>query len=625
MASQGPTGGATAATPMKMIAGAGSYERMVLRNDHPVMGGTSFLVARMGWGRHAMQMAGGTGSSSTNRIAVSLIGDVDGDGRVTRRDLRLIRSELDQSVGSPGYTLAADVDRDGVIDREDLRLARRNLGAATTVRPLSISVGLARASNRDGNGVVTASCFQLTGRTAPGARVVALADGVPAAAARADSRGIYHLRLTTGTGMIGMQVAAADAFGQQAAAAMPVTRGDDIIAWNRTALEAARADMTVVGLLSRNLAMVSAAVYDAVNAIDHIGAAYQVVLDAKPGSSPEAAASQAAYTVLLALYPSQKALFDATLAQTLGTIPDGPAKAHGRDVGRAAARAILAWRANDGSSAMMTYTSGTAPGQWQPTPPDYRAALEPMWGQVVPFGIPDAMSFLPPPPPPMDSPEYTAAFNEVKSLGALDSTTRTPEQTLIGRFWAYDLPGMGPPPVEYNQIAERIALEQHNTFDQNARMFALVDIAMADAGIVAWDTKYTYDFWRPITAIRAAATDGNPNTVADPSWTPLGAPGEGVIHDFTPPFPAYISGHATFGAALFQALADFYHTDNVTFTLTSDELPGVTRTYTSFSAAAEENGQSRIYLGIHWSFDKTEGIATGDSIANYVFAHDLTT
>jgi hypothetical protein len=381
--------------------------------------------------------------------------------------------------------------------------------------------------------------------------------------------------------------------------------------------------MTAVGLLSRNLAMVSAAVYDAVNAIDRIGAVYHTALDAPPGASPVAAASEAAYTILLALYPSQKARFDATLAETLGTIRAGLSKARGRAVGTAAARAILAWRANDGSSTMMTYTPGTAPGQWQPNPPDYMTALEPMWGQVAPFAIPSATPFLPPPPPPMNSLEYTAAFNEVKSLGARDSTTRTPEQTQIGLFWAYDLPGMGPPPIHYNQIAEAIALQQHNTFDQDVRMFALVDIAMADAAIVAWDAKYTYDFWRPITAIRAADTDGNPNTVADPSWAPLGAPGEGVIPDYTPPFPAYISGHATFGAALFQTLADFYHTDQVSVTLTSDELPGVTRTYTSFSAAAEENGQSRIYLGIHWSFDKTAGIATGDSIANYVFAHEL--
>jgi hypothetical protein len=253
-------------------------------------------------------------------------------------------------------------------------------------------------------------------------------------------------------------------------------------------------------------------------------------------------------------------------------------------------------------------------------------ALEPMWGDVTPFGIPSAMSFLPPPPPAMNSPEYAAAVNQVESLGALDSSTRTPEQTQIGLFWAYDLPGvMGPPPIHYDQIAQEIALQQHNTFDQNARMFALVNIAMADAGIVAWDAKYTYSFWRPITAIRNAGSDGNPATVADPTWTPLGAPGQGVVPNYTPPFPSYVSGHATFGGALFQTLADFYQTDHVTFTITSDELPGVTRTYTTFSDATQENAWSRIYLGIHYSFDATGGIAAGESIANYVSSHDLTT
>jgi hypothetical protein len=401
-------------------------------------------------------------------------------------------------------------------------------------------------------------------------------------------------------------------------------RGDVVVAWNATAIDAARDDSTFVGLFTRNVATVSAAVYDAVDAIVHTGPSYHSDIAAPRSASPEAAASEAAFTVLVGLYPDQKALFDSTLAETLGTIPDGPDKAEGRAVGIAAANAILAWRANDGSSQIMTYTPGTAPGQWRPTPPLYGSAIEPMWGDVAPFAIPSAKQFMPPPPPALDSPEYAAALNQVESLGAVDSTTRTPEETEIGSFWAYDLPGIGPPPVFFNQIAEEIALEQHNTFEQNVRMFGLADTAMADAAIVAWYTKYNYDFWRPVTAIQLANTDGNPDTVADPTWMPLGSPGHGVVPNFTPAFPSYVSGHATFGGALFQTLADFYHTDNVHFTLTSDELPGVTRSYTSFSQAAQENGMSRIYLGIHYIFDSTEGIATGESIANYVFAHNMT-
>jgi hypothetical protein len=237
---------------------------------------------------------------------------------------------------------------------------------------------------------------------------------------------------------------------------------------------------------------------------------------------------------------------------------------------------------------------------------------------VTPFALPDPSAYLPPPPPALNTPEYAAALNQVESLGALQSTTRTADQTQTAYFWAYDVAGYGPPLLFYNEIGEQVALQQHNSLDQNARMFAMANVAMADAGIVAWQAKYDYNLWRPITAIRLADTDGNPATTADPTWTPLGAPGHGVSPDFTPPFPSYVSGHATFGAALFQVLADFYGTDNVHFTLTSDELPGVTRSYDSFSAAAEENGMSRIYLGIHYVFDKTAGITAGDAIGNYV-------
>ena len=146
---------------------------------------------------------------------------------------------------------------------------------------------------------------------------------------------------------------------------------------------------------------------------------------------------------------------------------------------------------------------------------------------------------------------------------------------------------------------------------------------MADGFIAGFDAKYFYNFWRPITAIREADTDGNPATIADPNWVPLGSPGDGVVPDFTPPFPAYISGHSTFGAATFGVLAAFYHTDRMTFSLHSDELPGVTRTYHSFSQAADEIGESRIYLGVHWPFDNQYGKSVGHSVAQWVMAHEL--
>jgi hypothetical protein len=241
----------------------------------------------------------------------------------------------------------------------------------------------------------------------------------------------------------------------------------------------------------------------------------------------------------------------------------------------------------------------------------------------------------------LGSQEYTDAYNEAMSLGGdgiHTPTTRTAEQTEIGLFWAYDgTPGLGVPPRLYNQITGVICQQMGNTEVQNARLLALVNIAMADTGIAVWDTKYVNNFWRPITAIREGDTDGNPDTTADPNWTPLGAPADNHSGtNFTPPFPAYTSGHAGFGAALFRTLADFYGTDDVTFTIGSDEFNGRTldargkvrpvifRTFNSFSAAAEENGQSRIYLGIHWHFDKVEGIMEGDNVADSVFSHALT-
>src|SRR5262249_7457698 len=230
---------------------------------------------------------------------------------------------------------------------------------------------------------------------------------------------------------------------------------------------------------------------------------------------------------------------------------------------------------------------------------------------------------------------------EVKNLGGDGVTTpstRTDEQTQIAFFWGYDgSPGLATPPRLYNQIAEVLAAQKHNTVVENARFFALINLAMADAGICAWDAKYDYTFWRPVTGIRQADTDLNPDTLANPYWTPLGAPADnGSGTNFTPAFPSYASGHATFGGALFETMKDFFGTDNISFTIGSDEFNGITRdqngnvrpvvfrSFTSFSQAMEENGQSRIYLGIHWAFDKTEGIALGRRVGDYVFDHAFT-
>jgi hypothetical protein len=389
-------------------------------------------------------------------------------------------------------------------------------------------------------------------------------------------------------------------------------------------IQVVKADIANVGMASRTLAMVSGAVYDAVNDIDRTGSVYKVDVHAPRGASASAAASEAACTVLSALDPVMEPLLEVRLAQSLAAVHSASASRAGINVGREVAQGMLSWRANDGSAANVPYVAGTAPGQWRPTPPTYQAAWGPEWGQVATFAITKpASAFLAPPPPALNSPEYAADLNQVESLGAQDSSTRTPDQTQIGIFWSYDTPATGTPPVRYDEVALTIALQKHNTLDRNARLFGLVNLAMGDAGIAAWDTKYTYDRWRPITAIQLADTDGNPATVADPAWTPLGSPGDPGQPNFTPPFPSYVSGHATFGAALFTILTDFYGTDKMNFTLTSDLLPGVTRAYTSFSQASDENAISRIYLGIHFWFDETAGMTMGKEVANNVFANVL--
>jgi hypothetical protein len=493
-------------------------------------------------------------------------------------------------------------------------------------QPLTLTAGLDASSNPDGNGVVTGPNVTISGQTAAGATVkLDQGDtGTFTQTTTADAQGHYQFAVTIGIGVTPFHVEA-DSGSQVATADTKITRGDVIIAWNQTMLEAIRLTKDTLGLSTRTMAMVQTAMYDAVNSIDQFGTLYHVSVPVTLGTSPspESAAAEAAFDVLSSLIPQEHSLYQATLDETLAAVPTAN-KTAGIAIGDTVAANILALRASDGSSTQVPYVPGTAPGQWRPTPPDFTDAWGPEWGKVTPFAISNPANFLPPSPPALNSPTYANALKLTESVGAANSTTRTPQETQIADFWAYDVGGMGPPPVFYNQILQDLALQQHNTLDQNARLFALANVAMADAGIVTWDAKYLYNLWRPITAIQQANKDGNTATVADPKWVPLGAPGDGVKPNFTPPFPAYVSGHAAFGAALFTTLANFYGTDNMTFTIGSDEEPGVYETFNRFSAAAEQNGQSRIYLGIHYIFDKTDGITEGDSVGNYVYNNTMT-
>ena len=238
---------------------------------------------------------------------------------------------------------------------------------------------------------------------------------------------------------------------------------------------------------------------------------------------------------------------------------------------------------------------GTGPGAWEPTPPAFAAYLLPQWGFVAPFAMESSDALRPPGPPPLDSAEWAADYNEVKALGAAVESTRTADQTEIARFWA-DGAGTETPPGHWNHIAQDVAAAQGNTLEQNARLFALLNLALADAAICAWDAKYAFNFWRPVTAIRFGDTDGNDATAADPTWSSFIA---------TPPFPDYTSGHSTFSGAAARVLARFFGRDDIAFVTGSDALPGVTRSFAGFAAAAAEAGVSRIYGGIHYTVSES--------------------
>lgn len=437
-------------------------------------------------------------------------------------------------------------------------------------------------------------------------------------------------------------------------AAAPVARAgqiDPILEWNLIALDAAAEDCNYPELgkeqpgptrTARGLAMVHAAMFDAANSIVPQYQPYLIHIPGARGASLDAAVARAAHDVLVALYPRQTPIFDEKLAESLGRIRRPVERMRGQMVGAIAARIILWARQNDGSDDDMPYEPGMLPGDHRADPlhPD-QGYLTPLWGKVTPFAITSPEDFPITPPPPLDSPEYSEAYNEVKEVGRVDSELRTEEQEIIGVFWAYDgTPGLGAPPRLYNQIVRVIAEQQGNGVLENARLFALVNLAMADAGIACWNDKYRYSFWRPIVGIREADPgtgpsgfgDGNPDTEGEIDWEPYGAPASNASGtNFTPPFPACGSGHATFGASALHLVARFYGTDEISFDFTSDEFNGittdqfgnvrpvVTRHYDRLSDAIEENGQSRIYLGIHWRFDKTCGIDQGTAIADAVF------
>jgi hypothetical protein len=363
--------------------------------------------------------------------------------------------------------------------------------------------------------------------------------------------------------------------------------------------------------LPRALAILHAAIYDAVNGITRTHEPFFVTSAVPASASPERAASAAAHRVLTTLFADRIEAFDALHTRMLSAIANGPLQMRGVAWGNSVADQILGWRATDNSETPIQLPASTGPGAWVPTPPAFAPYLLPQWGGVTPFAMLTNVMCYPAGPPALASEAYAADYNQVKAYGASVNSFRTPEQDLMALFWA-DGAGTETPAGHWNHIAQDVAAVMGNTVEENARLFALLNIAMADAAICAWDAKYLFDYWRPITAIRNGDQDGNPATDADPTWTPFIS---------TPPFPEYVSGHSTFSAAAARILARFYGTDRISFTTGSDFLTGVLHRFTSFSEAATEAALSRLYGGIHFMSAIQDGLTSGSEIGDWTFTH----
>ena len=423
----------------------------------------------------------------------------------------------------------------------------------------------------------------------------------------ASSIGIF---LVIGSLITALVLSSALANGASSNAAANGSRGSGaiVIAWNKELLNIVKtpgAQPTSVHP-TRSFAILHAAIYDAVVSITRDAPAYVFSVNAPRSARPDAAAATAGHDTLVALYPTMKATLDQQLASELATIPNGAGKQQGIQVGQAVAARLIAIRANDGSAATpQPFLPGNQPGNYRPTPPKFPAPVFTNWGNVTPFVLNDAAQFRPDPPPALTSQAYAQALNEVKSLGQNTSTTRTPDQTVIAKFWA------GPIWNTWNEIAENAALAHHTNLETTARLFASLNLSFADSAIAFYDAKYHYQLWRPITAIRLAETDGNPATIGDPTWTPLAV---------TAADPSYPGAHSTISAAGAIVLSVFFgNRDQIR--VTSDVLPGPVRTFDSYTDVATEAGLSRIFAGQHTRIDHVAGLELGHDIAQFVLTH----
>ena len=389
----------------------------------------------------------------------------------------------------------------------------------------------------------------------------------------------------------------------------PPAHADVVLDWN------ARMFMTITGQspfgTARLAAITQLAVFEAVNAITKTYEPYLGTIDALDGASAEAAAAAAAHTVLKHYFPLQAAPLDAALAVSLSAIPDGSAKDDGIATGVAAAQAMIALRANDGSAPSTIYVPPSSdPGQWQLTPScTGGGGTNFHWRDVTPFGVPAVSAFRLGPPPGMAQGKYAKDFAEVASVGGTAGAQRSQDREDIARFYA-----AFSPVAWANSAARQVATAQGHSLAENARALALVNMAQSDAAVAVFDTKYYYNVWRPETAIKAADLDGNHKTDVDPGFVPLIT---------APCFPSYPSAHGTLSTAAQEVLERLYGPSGHDISFTSAAVPNLTLQYTAFKRIVEDISDARVFGGIHFRFDQDGGERQGTAIGKYVFKNNL--
>ena len=380
--------------------------------------------------------------------------------------------------------------------------------------------------------------------------------------------------------------------------------------WNEIGITAARASAApgsaTAGGTGIYMAYVHLATYNAVNAIDGRFQPYEYSLAPIDGASPDAAAIEASYRTLLYLLPDQSAFLTAQYYQSVASIPDGDAKSKGQLLGLASANAMIVLRSGDGRGANVPYNfpAVPTPGVWILTP-GAAAPQTPWVGKMRPFTFDDPARFLPEPPPDLGSDTWAYDYNEVKLLGELNSTERTPEQTEQARFWTDHAAS------QYGRMLRAMATQQHLSLADTARLFAMAYSAFADGFIGCMNAKYTFSFWRPVTAIRNGDIDGNPDTIADPNWSPLTT---------TPNHPEYPSAHGCGTGALAETLAEYFGTQNFPIVIDS-AVTGTTRYFDNIREWQSDVGDARIYAGLHYRFSVRQGYMLGHKVAHHLVAH----